>query len=171
MNKYVKKVIVAVVAASLCVGSFAYAGRTEVNAASRPSFEVSKRTKKSATLKIKKQKNVTGYQIYLSTSKNKKFTQVAATRTGKAVITKLKKNKVYYVKIRSFKTVGYRISFGKFSKVKKIDKYGKKVKPTQTPTELPTEAPTTIPTENPDVTASVQPSVEPEQTSVPVVTP
>lgn len=88
-------------------------------------------------------------------------------------ITKLKKNKVYYIKIRAFKTVGYHITYGKFSKVMKIDKYGKKKPvPSITPdvptgsaideTQEPSE--TLIPEQDTEQTQMPEQTLAPEQT-------
>ena len=124
--KRIFSVILAVVMIVTCIAS------CEVTAAARPArptFKITKRAKKSVTLKIDKTRNATGYQIFISNSRNGKYKQTAASRIRTVKITKLKKNKVYYIKVRAFKTVGYHITFGRFSKAVKIDKYGKKPKP------------------------------------------
>lgn len=81
---------------------------------------------------------------------------IAASRIRTVQITKLKKDKVYYVKARAFKTVGYHITYGKFSRIVKIDKFGKKPKPevkepdvTETPVPDVTETPVPEITETP----------------------
>lgn len=84
---------------------------------------VMKRGKTTATLKVKKIKKVTGYQIFIATSKKGKYSQIGSTLTGQFQVTKLKKNKTYYVKARAYKTTGVRLTMGKFSSVVKIDKY------------------------------------------------
>lgn len=103
-------------------------GEGTLQAAARPSFEVKKRNKKSVTIKIKKQGKVSGYQVFIASSKKGKYRQVGATKLRTYKITGLKKNKSYYIKIRSYKTKGYQISYGKYSKAKKVEKYSKKKK-------------------------------------------
>ena len=60
------------------------------------------------------------------------------------------------LKARAFKTVGYHITYGKFSKIVKIDKFGKKPKPeaqepdiTETPAPDVTETPVPGTTDEP----------------------
>lgn len=134
----------------------------------KPIFKVVKRAKKSVIIKINKTRNATGYQIFIANSKNGKYRQTAASRIRTVKITKLKKNKVYYIKVRAFKTVGYHITYGKFSKAVKIDKYGNKEPISTIVPEVPTgsaideiEDPTIEPEPQ---TPEIQ---EPEQTSVP----
>lgn len=109
---------------ALCVSPF---GNVKVKAASKPakpSFRVTKRTKTTATIKIKKKGKVSGYHIYIKSSKKGKY-KVIPTISRTVKLKKLKKNKVYYVKIRAFRTTGLKIKFGKFSKTIKISKYKK----------------------------------------------
>lgn len=91
----------------------------------KPSVTVSKRTKKTATLKIKSVKKATGYQVYIANSKNGKYKQAGATRTTKFQVLKLKSSKTYYVKVRAYRTSGNRIVTGRFSKIVKIEKFVK----------------------------------------------
>ena len=67
--------------------------------------------KKKFTVKWKKQKTQTsGYQIVYSTSSKfasgNKYVTISKNKTTSRSITKLKSKKTYYVKIRTFKTVG-----------------------------------------------------------------
>ncbi len=156
MLKYFKKIFSVVLAAVLLVTATAPSGAIAASKPGRPSFKVVKRAKKSVTLKINKTKNATGYQIFIANSKHGKYKQTAASRIRTVKITKLKKDKVYYVKARAFKTVGYHITYGKFSKIVKIDKFGKKPKPeaqepdvTETPAPEATETPVPGVTETP----------------------
>ena len=156
MQKYFKKIFSVVLAAVLLITATAPSGVIAASRPGRPSFKVVKRAKKSVTLKINKTKNATGYQIFIANSKNGKYKQTAASRIRKVQITKLKKDKVYYVKARAFKTVGYHITYGKFSKVVKIDKFGKKPEPeaqepdiTETPAPDVTETPVPGTTDEP----------------------
>lgn len=154
MLGYFKKLFSIVLAAVILATAVAPPDAAMAAGPARPSFKLVKRAKKSVTLKINKTKNATGYQIFIANSRNGRYRQTAASRIRTVKITKLKKNKAYYVKIRAFKTVGYHISYGKFSKVMKIDKYGKK-KP--------------IPSITPDVPTgpAIGESQDPEQTQMP----
>lgn len=160
----------AITAAAVAIAAAASAPAYTESAAgpARPEFKIVKRTKKSATLKIGKTRNATGYQIFMSNSHNGKFVQTAATRMRTVKLTKLKKNKAYYVKIRAYKTVGYRITLGRFSKTIKIDKFKKDV-PSSPGGESPTPVPSPLPTLEPGQTAA--PTLEPGQTAAPTPEP
>ena len=80
--------------------------------------------KKKITVKWKKQaKQVTGYQIQYGTKKNfsdaKKVT-IKGAKTVKTTIKKLKAKKIYYVRIRTYKTVSGKKYYSSWSKSKKI---------------------------------------------------
>lgn len=85
-----------------------------------------KGTKKSLKIKWKRQtKNVTGYEIWCSTSK--KFTKkttvkktVKKAKTASLTVKKLKAKKTYYVKIRTYNKVGGQTSYSKWSAIKKV---------------------------------------------------
>lgn len=114
----------------------------EVEAASRPakpSFTVSKRTKTTATITIKKKDKVTGYHVYVKKGKKGKYRLWRFSFSRKFKIRKLKPGSEYYVKIRAYRTKRLRIKKGKFSGAKKIKKYKK---PVVTPSKTPTPTPT-----------------------------
>ena len=71
-------------------------------------------------IKWKKKSNITGYQIQYSTNskfkKGNKSIKIKNAKTGSKKITKLKSNKKYYVRIRTYKGKKY----SKWSKVKSI---------------------------------------------------
>ena len=145
MKKYQKRllrIISCCLFLSLCVSLF---GANQVIAASKPakpSFSVKKRTKTTATLKIKKKGKVSGYHVYIKSSKKGKYKIIPSiSRTVK--LKKLKKNKVYYVKIRAYRTKGIKITFGKFSKTVKIGKY-KKTTTTSKTTVTETKKPSAV---------------------------
>ena len=75
--------------------------------------------------KAGKTATVSGYQIYLSTSKNfttkttKKVTVSGVSSLSKTV-TGLKAGKTYYVKVRAYKTVNGQKVYGAFSTSKKV---------------------------------------------------
>lgn len=94
-----------------------------VQAIGKTTATVSKRTKTTAELTIRKISGVTGYQVFLSNSRKGRYAQVGATRTASFKLSKLKKNKAYYVKVRAYKTSGSRIVTGKYSGIIKINKY------------------------------------------------
>ena len=95
----------------------------DVQAVGKTTATVGKRSKTTAELTIRKISGVTGYQIFLSKSRKGKYAQVGATRTSSFKLSKLKKNKAYFVKIRAYKTSGSRIVTGKYSGIVKISKY------------------------------------------------
>ena len=94
-----------------------------VQAIGKTTAAVSKRTKTTAELTIRKISGVTGDQVFLSNSRKGRYVQVGATRTASFKLSKLKKNKAYYVKVRAYKTSGSRIVTGKYSGIIKINKY------------------------------------------------
>ena len=143
MKEQLRKFGTLILILALCLTSI---GTTKVQAASkpsRPSVSLVKRSKTQAKIKIKKRGKATGYQI--------------AVKTSKA-------SKVYYVKVRAFRTKGYRIVHGKFSKPIKIGKYKKTVKkpkPKATATPEPTVTPEATQIPEPTVTPSETPSDAP----------
>ena len=87
---------------------------------------ISKLTKKSKgfTVKWKKQSTqTTGYQIQYSTSKTFKKAKtktIGKVKTTSASISKLKKKKIYYVRIRTYKKVSGKNYYSGWSKIKKV---------------------------------------------------
>ena len=71
-------------------------------------------------VKWKKTATAKGYQVQYSTSR--KFKSKKTKTTGKTSLTikNLKKKKTYYVRVRAYKTVNGKKSYGKWSSVKKI---------------------------------------------------
>ena len=78
--------------------------------------------KKQLKATFKKVSGVTGYQVVYSTSKKftKATTKTATVKTTSKTVKSLKKGKTYYVKVRTFKTVGGVKYYGAYSAVKKI---------------------------------------------------
>lgn len=68
--------------------------------------------------------NVSGYQIQVATDKkfkkNKKTVTVAKQNASKKTVKKLKAKKKYFVRVRVYKTVNDKKSYGKWSKVKSV---------------------------------------------------
>ena len=93
-------------------------------AAKRPTVKVTARKKKSLKLSWKKDKTVTGYQIQYSTSRTfasgNKAVGVAGAATVSRVIGSLTKGKTYYVRIRTYKTVGKTKYYSTWSAAKTV---------------------------------------------------
>lgn len=117
-----KRGLSVILAAVLCLTGTQISGK-EASAIGRASATVSKRAKTTATLKIGTLKGITGYQIFVAGAKKGKYKQIGATRNNRFVLTKLKKNKIYYVKVRAYRTRGTRIVTGKYSAVLRIGKF------------------------------------------------
>ena len=77
---------------------------------------------KKISLTFKKAKNISGYQIKYSTSKNfkKKTTMFAKSKKIKYVLKGLKAKKKYFIKVRTYKKKGKKITYGKWSKTKTV---------------------------------------------------
>lgn len=130
--------------------------KAEAAVPAKPSVSLTKRTKTTAAIKIKKKGKVSGYQVYMKSPKSGKYQLIMGMKTSTYTIKKLKANKTYYVKVRAFRTRGYHITFGKYSSVLKIKPY-KKPEPSQTPE----------PSGNPEPSASPGPSMDPDASSSP----
>jgi len=76
---------------------------------------------KKLTVKWKKGKNITGYEVQYSLKSNfksaKKVT-ISKASTVKTILKNLKANKTYYVRIRTYKTVKGKKYYSTWSKVK-----------------------------------------------------
>ena len=85
---------------------------------------VLKGKKKALVVTWKAVKNVTGYQIQISTNKkfkkNKKIITVAKKKATKKTVKKLKSKKKYYVRVRAYKVINGKKVYGKWSKVKTV---------------------------------------------------
>lgn len=80
-----------------------------------------KTAKKKLTITWTKDSNATGYQVQIATKKNLKGAKtytVKSYKTYKKTISKLKSKKKYYVRVRSYKTVGKTKLYGAYSTVK-----------------------------------------------------
>ena len=80
--------------------------------------------KKQMTVKWKKQKQATGYQIRYSLKKNfksgVKTLTVKKSKTTSKIIKKLKSKKKYYVRIRTYKKIGDQRCYSAWSKTKSV---------------------------------------------------
>lgn len=77
--------------------------------------------KKKIKITVKKSsKQVSGYEVILSTKKNFKNAKKITTKKNVVTVKKLKAGKKYFVKVRAFKKVGNKNIYGKYSTVKKV---------------------------------------------------
>ncbi len=88
-----------------------------------PTVKSLKKGKKSFVLQWKKMKNISGYEIQIST--NKKFkkakkVKIKNIKTTKLTVKKLKKNKKYYVRIRAYRTYNGKNSYSAWTKTKSV---------------------------------------------------
>lgn len=68
-------------------------------------------------------KSASGYEIYIATTKSGKYNKVTTIKEGEKTyytIKNLKKNKHYYVKVRSYQVISGKKVYSKFSKVQSI---------------------------------------------------
>jgi len=127
---------------ALCLSTLSGNGAEAASRPGKPSFTVTKRTKTTATIKIKKKGKVTGYHVYVKKGKKGKYRLWTFSFTRTFKIKKLKPGSEYYVKIRAYRTRRFSIKKGKFSGAKKIKKYKKATpKPTPKPTQEPSPSP------------------------------
>lgn len=162
MNKNRIKRVMAVLVLALCVTLVSPVQTEAVSRPAKPKFRLVKRDKKSATLKVKNGKGVTGYRVYLKTGKKGKWVLYdIVLHSSKIKLTKLKSNKIYYVKLKAWKTKGRSFRVSHYSKTIKIGKYQKKTTGTN-----PTPQPTAVPGGDPASGAAVAVST-PAPTPVP----
>ena len=137
------KGVAAILVLALCVGTMSVVQADAASKLAKPKYKLLKREKKSATLKVSNSKGVTGYRIYLKTGKKGKWKLYDfALHSSKIKIKKLKPGKVYYVKLRAWKTKGHSIRLSRYSKTIKINKYKKKTGTAATPSPTPIITPT-----------------------------
>ena len=78
-------------------------------------------SKKKIKITVKKSsKQVSGYEVILSTKKNFKNAKKITTKKNVITVKKLKAGKKYFVKVRAFKKVGNKKIYGNYSTVKKV---------------------------------------------------
>ncbi len=78
---------------------------------------------KRVSVAWKKQTNISGYEVYMSTKKSggyKKVKTISKSSTTRYVKTGLKKGKKYYFKVRAYKTVKGKKIYGEFSSIKAV---------------------------------------------------
>ena len=86
-----------------------------------PTFVVTS-SSKAATISWHKVPNVTGYEVYMSTSLYGEYSLVKSegSKTTKYTQTNLSENKVYYFKLRAYKTINDKRVYGEYSWIKLI---------------------------------------------------
>lgn len=80
-------------------------------------------SRRTVTLKWKKDRSVTGYEVYRSLNKNtgyKKVKTISKNRITSFKNTKLSRGRTYFYKIRAYKIVKSKKYYGSYSKVKSI---------------------------------------------------
>ncbi len=93
---------------------------TKVKPPKATSIKSLKAGKKSFKLTVKTIQNVAGYQIQYGTKKNFKGAKSVNIKATKKTIKKLKKNKKYYVRVRTFKVVNGKKVYSKWSAKKVV---------------------------------------------------
>lgn len=152
-NHNIRVLIIAVLALALGISTVGIGRLEAASRLAKPKLSLKKRAKKSATIKLKGG-SVTGYRIYMKTSKKGKWQLQAyvmrgikgkikgklatfSLRSNTLELSKLKPKKVYYIKIRAWKSSWRRpgkIKLSPYSKTLKIGKYKAKT-PVPTPTD------------------------------------
>lgn len=74
---------------------------------------------KSITVKFKKIKKATGYQVAYKTGSDKKYIIKKTKKTTYTI--KTKKNKIYNIKVRAYTTKNKKTIYGKWSKTKTVN--------------------------------------------------
>lgn len=84
-------------------------------------LEIKKKTRRKISIKWKKIKGVRGYQVAIRVGKKGKFKirKIIRRNKNRYIRSKLKRRKVYYIKVRAYKMVGKKKVYGKYSAVKK----------------------------------------------------
>lgn len=109
-------------------GSYSNVARS-ITKPAKPVIQV-KSSGKRLKVKIKKVKGASGYRVYLKKGKKGKYHRVKTYKGSKKrtyTSKKLKRKKIYYVKVRAYKTYDSKKYFGHYSKTKKV-KISKKAK-------------------------------------------
>ncbi len=165
--RYRMKGVIAVLVLALSVSTVSVVKTDAASRPAKPKYKLMKRGKKSATLKVSNSKGVTGYRIYLKIGKKGKWKLYDfALHSSKIKLTKLKPNKIYYVKLKAWKTRGYSVKVSRYSKTIKIGKYKKKSGTSTTPTPVPTLVPGAGTATGPAVIVP-EPTPLPESTPLP----
>ncbi len=117
VNKSLSVIIAIIMLCSILIPSFVYA-KTNVTGTQITAFSDKKAT--SLKVKWKKVNKVSGYQIMYSSDKNFKNSKIISAKNNQTskTVTKLKSNKKYYFKIRTYKKTKKKTFYSKWSAVK-----------------------------------------------------
>lgn len=120
-----KKLGSAVVRASLPVSGQSVSKKITVKAVPKKvALRSVKAGKRIVKVTWKRNKKASGYQVFIarnkSFTKGKKRVTISRNRTTTTTVKKLKRKKVYYVKVRAFKKVGNSKLYGNYSKIKRV---------------------------------------------------
>ncbi|MCD7765376.1 MAG: CAP domain-containing protein [Lachnospiraceae bacterium] len=122
-TQYTYKVVAYTVSAGNTI-SGDFVAKTTVRLTGTSLSSVKNSSSKKAVVKWKKSSSVTGYQIQYSTSKTfadgNKTVKVSGASKVSRTLSKLTKKKTYYVRIRTYKTVGGKTYYSAWSSVKKV---------------------------------------------------
>lgn len=102
---------------------FSPASKLNVYVPSKQNITSLKSGKKGFTVKFKKNKSASGYQIQYSTTssfKSKKSVTLKGNKVCSKKVSSLKSKKKYYVRVRSYKSVNSQKVYGSWSKVKSV---------------------------------------------------
>lgn len=107
------------------VMNFAFGGNVSIvkvnaqTALSAPVLTITSRTPSTVNMKFTEVKGATGYQVYRATTKEGTYKKVKTTKALTFKDMEITKSKVYYYKVRAYKTGESKNSYGKFSAPKK----------------------------------------------------
>ncbi len=100
--------------------SASYTKNVTATKPARPVISSVKTGKNKVTVSIKKVKNASGYEFYMSSFKNGMYKKTADTKKLKYTKKRLEKGKTYYFKVRAYKTVNGQKVYSSYSAVKKV---------------------------------------------------
>lgn len=74
------------------------------------------------TLTIKRNKKVSGYEVFIRKGRKGRFKarRLKGWKKNRLTIKKLKKNSVYYIKVRAYKVIAGKKWYSVFSKLRRI---------------------------------------------------
>lgn len=81
-----------------------------------------KRKKGMLTLTIKRNKKVSGYEVFIRKGRKDKFKvrRLKGWKKNRLTVKKLKKNNVYYIKVRAYKVIAGKKRYSAFSKLRRV---------------------------------------------------
>lgn len=105
-----------------CYGDFSnvVTGTTLVSAPATPKISKVTTKSKKATVKWGKVSGASGYELYMATSKNGKYSKIKSGNVTSYTKSKLTKKKTYYFKVRAYKKVNGKTVYSGYSSIKSI---------------------------------------------------